>query len=69
MVDFYNLFKLGAAAGKILKASKGTYTAGLIFKNVWKPLAVMGVSGAADAAIEEGVTKTTFFDRIKNLFK
>lgn len=59
MVDFYHLFKLGVSAGKVLKASKGAYNAGMILKSVWKPMAVMGLSGVADAAIDEGVNKAT----------
>ena len=59
MVDFYHLFKLGAAAGTILKTSKGAYNAGLIFKTIWKPMATMGAMGLADAAMEEGVSKAT----------
>ena len=53
MIDVYHLFKLGTATLRVVKASKGSYNAMLIFKNVWKPLAVMGISGMADAACEE----------------
>ena len=53
MIDIYHLFKLGVSAGKVLKATKGAYETAVIFKNVAKPLAVLGVSGFADAAIDE----------------
>lgn len=53
MIDVYHIFKLGVTAGKVLKASKGAYNAGVIFKSVLKPMAVIGVSGFTDAAIDE----------------
>lgn len=53
MVDVYHLFKLGTATARLLKASKGTYNAVVIFKNLWKPMAVMGAMGVVDGACEE----------------
>lgn len=55
MVDVYHLFKLGTSAARVLKATNGARNAALIFKNLCKPMAVMGVSGMADAAIEEAM--------------
>lgn len=62
MVDIYHLVKLCTTTAKVLKASKGTYDAVLIFKTVRKPLAMMGALGVADAAMEETVDK--FFDKL-----
>lgn len=53
MVDAYHLFKLCTTTARILKASKGTYNTVMIFKGVWKPLAIMGVSGVVDGACED----------------
>ena len=53
MVDVYHLFKLGVTAGKIIKTSKSISNVGLIFKHVAKPMIVLGISGAADAACDE----------------
>ena len=57
MVDIFNLYKLGITAGKVLKASKGVYDAGVIFKTVRKPLVVLGISGFMDGAVEEALDK------------
>ena len=57
MVDIFHLVKLCTTTAKVLKASKGTYDAMLIFKTVRKPLAMMGVLGVADAAVEEVTDK------------
>ena len=53
MVDVYHLFKLGTTAGKIIKATGGIASIQVIFKNVAKPMIVMGLSGVADAACED----------------
>lgn len=53
MVDVYHLFKLGTTAARILKASKGARNAAVIFKNIVKPMAVMGAMGVLDGAMDE----------------
>ena len=55
MIDVYHVFKLGVTAGEIIKASKGISNVGLIFKHVAKPMIVLGISGAADAACDDAV--------------
>ena len=57
MVDIVSLYRVGIAAGKVLKASKGVYDAGVIFKSVRKPLVLMGLSGFMDGAVEEVLDK------------
>ena len=57
MVDVYHLFKLGTTALRVIKASKGAYTAATVLKGVWKPVAVMGACGVIDGACEEFVDK------------
>lgn len=57
MVDIFHLIKLCTTTAKVLKASKGAYDAMLIFKTVRKPLAIMGVLGMADGAVEEVADK------------
>ena len=52
-MDYFSLARLGAAGVKVLKASKGVYDSAVIFKAVRGPLAMMGISGIADAACEE----------------
>jgi hypothetical protein len=53
MVDLYHLFKLGAAAGKIIKVTGSVGSAKVILKHIAKPMVVMGLSGVADAACED----------------
>jgi len=57
MVDVYHLFKLGEASYKIIRASKGAYNAGIIFKSIWKPMTAMGVCGFIDGACEDAADK------------
>lgn len=62
MVDMFSLMKLCTTTAKMLKASKGVYDAALIFKTVRKPLAVMGVLGMVDGAMEDVVDD--FIDKL-----
>ena len=57
MVDVYHLVKLCTSTAKILKASKGAYDAAMIFKHVRKPIAMMGVFGFVDGALEDATDK------------
>lgn len=57
MVDVYHLYKICISTAKVLKASKGAYSAAMIFRHVRKPLATMGALGFIDGAVEDAFDK------------
>lgn len=53
MVDLYHLFKLGTSTMTLLKAGNEVKDIVVLAKNLWKPVAMMGVYGMMDEASTE----------------
>ena len=53
MVDIYHLFKLGTSTMTLLKAGNEVKDIVVLAKNLWKPVAMMGLYGMVDEACDE----------------